>query len=54
MANWLIFEWEEKSKNKITKIWTVIAKESRIVLGQVKWHSGWRRYCFFPKKRHAL
>lgn len=48
MAKWMSFEWDENTKSKITKVWTVIANQSNFVLGQIKWHSGWRRYCFFP------
>ena len=36
---------EEKPK---TSVYSVISKSSNCELGEVKWHPGWRHYCFFP------
>lgn len=36
---------EEKSK---TKVYDVINKKEGYVLGQIKWNSSWRKYCFEP------
>lgn len=36
-------------KPKITKIWHVQTKGiNPNILGEIKWYSGWRKYCFFP------
>ena len=32
----------------ITKVWVVDAIKSNAFLGTVRWHSSWRKYCFFP------
>lgn len=31
-----------------TEIWNVLAKRTNFILGQIKWYSPWRQYCFFP------
>ena len=31
-----------------TEIWNILSKSSEFVLGQIKWYSPWRQYCFFP------
>jgi len=36
---------EEKPK---TKVWSCRNNNSGTELGIVKWHSAWRRYCYFP------
>lgn len=46
---WISFESSGETKSGITKIWTVITKDSNIVLGEIRWHSSWRRYCFLPR-----
>jgi len=46
MDEWLDFvEVERKSK---TRVYAVMSKNSRDILGQVKWYPAWRHYCFFP------
>jgi len=32
-----------------TKKWEVVGFDTKIVLGQVMWFAGWRKYCFFPQ-----
>jgi hypothetical protein len=36
------------SKVGKTARWEIYASDNQSLLGQVKWYSGWRRYCFFP------
>lgn len=31
-----------------TGVWNCLNTKSLDLLGQVKWYSGWRRYCFYP------
>jgi hypothetical protein len=38
---------EDAPKAK-TKVWKVLAKESDVLLGVVKWYGPWRQYSFFP------
>lgn len=39
---------ETPSPSGATKIIDVIAKQSGIQLGVIKWHAPWRKYCYFP------
>lgn len=32
----------------ITKVWNVLSKSSSETLGQIRWYSNWRCYCFYP------
>ena len=38
-------ETERKTK---TSVYSVISKHSDERLGEIKWYSHWRHYCFFP------
>jgi len=40
---------EEKPKTNVYAIVALNPKGVGIRLGIVKWHSGWRKYCFFPE-----
>lgn len=31
-----------------TKRWWIVSLQGGVVLGEIKWHAPWRRYCFFP------
>ena len=51
---WVQFE-EVETKTK-TKVWDAYSARDKVrgddgyaELGQVRWWSWWRRYCFFPK-----
>jgi len=47
MSKWLkYFEVEKKSK---TQVYNVSNKETNVYLGEIKWYSQWRQYCFFPE-----
>lgn len=39
---------KEASKGKKTDVYDIINSNSGGRLGQVRWYSEWRRYCFFP------
>ncbi len=39
---------EESSLSGKTKVVTITNSRSSYQLGEIKWHSHWRRYCFFP------
>ena len=47
-AKWLDFMSLGRSPSGKTERWSVHAKQGGAALGEVKWYSGWRRYCFFP------
>lgn len=44
---WIVFT--EQPQTGKTKIFDIVNKEYQQTIGQIKWYSGWRRYCFFPK-----
>jgi len=46
MSEWLDFEIIERKPK--TVVYAVLSKESRAILGEIKWHAAWRHYCFFP------
>jgi hypothetical protein len=31
-----------------TQLWQVCSKSNNALLGEIKWYSAWRQYCFFP------
>jgi len=47
MAKWIEFK-EINSAGKKTKMYTVVSKDTKDVLGIVKWYAPWRKYSFFP------
>lgn len=42
-----VFFVPESFPGRKTRLWAVYNGE--VLLGQVKWHSPWRCYCFFPQ-----
>lgn len=48
MAKWIEFELAPTPEGQKTQRFNLVAKESRIVLGEIKWFGRWRKYCFFP------
>lgn len=36
-------------KTRKTKIYNVVSKGERVILGHIYWYSRWRQYCFFPQ-----
>jgi hypothetical protein len=47
MSTWIEFD-EVASKGK-TKVWHVRNRQNNAHLGVIKWHSGWRKFAFFPE-----
>ena len=41
-------EANSRSDKVKTSIWTVCNCNTNYILGHVKWHSAWRKYCFLP------
>jgi len=46
---YIIFE-ERSSQTGVTKIIDLIAIQSKIKLGEIKWFGAWRKYAFFPNE----
>ena len=38
------------AEKRKTKVWSCVNNRSHGTLGEVKWYSPWRRYCFFPRE----
>lgn len=32
-----------------TKVYEITTKDSSSILGYIKWHGAWRKYCFYPE-----
>jgi hypothetical protein len=47
MSEYLLFREEEP--NKKTRVVRVMAKQSGLLLGIIKWYGAWRHYCYFPR-----
>ena len=47
MARWIRFAQVE-NPGRLTKVWQVITVEHGEFLGEVRWFTSWRKYCFFP------
>jgi len=47
---YLIFKQVQQTGGspKITSKWHCCNKRFGDVLGEIKWHSSWRQYCYFP------
>ena len=46
MSRYLRFELSEELPK--TKVWCIFSKTSNGYLGNIKWFSRWRQYCFYP------
>jgi hypothetical protein len=44
-GKWITFEIAGRKPK--TAVWNVLAKDGRIVLGQISWFGRWRGYAFF-------
>lgn len=40
---------ELDAENRKTRIVGIYSRSSGMLLGEIRWHSHWRQYCFFPK-----
>lgn len=48
-ANHIRFEYSQVfSHGKKLPVFVVVNRKSGSMLGQLKWYSKWRQYCFFP------
>lgn len=47
MKKYLVFDEDLLYEGK-TKVFWVINDVTDEELGQIRWHSGWRQYCFYP------
>jgi hypothetical protein len=48
------FWLNDHSSKKKTDSWEVWALSDASHIGQVRWHSPWRKYCFFPASGVAM
>ncbi len=46
-AKWIRFD-KVPNEGAKTSIHNIFNKEHGSFLGQIKWNTGWRKYCFFP------
>ncbi len=49
MSKWIRFSEPHSSKSGKTFVWTVIAIDGSVSLGEIRWLGRWRKYAFFPK-----
>ena len=42
------FTEHPKDKKRKTSKWDITHNKGAFILGEIKWHSPWRQYCFFP------
>jgi len=46
-TRYLRFEYIKLPGRK-TSTWAVVSRSSSVKLGEIRWHSPWRQYVFFP------
>lgn len=46
-SKYIRFELVETPGRK-TEVYNIMSKSTGCPLGQIKWHSPWRQYCFYP------
>jgi hypothetical protein len=47
-SKYLRFRFLGVSSSGKTNVWLVDSLKSDFLLGEIKWYSSWRQYCFFP------
>lgn len=47
-GKWVWFEFIEMSESGKTERYIVRAKQGNVMLGDIRWFAGWRKYAFFP------
>ena len=47
-AKWVYFSIAGTSQSGKTQLWYVMARQGDLYLGQIRWHSPWRKYAFYP------
>lgn len=49
MSKWITFVLLDKlDSRRLTDTWRIESKDGGFYLGEIKWYSSWRKYCFFP------
>ena len=42
--------YDDTPDNRKTKVYTLVNKENELIhLGEIKWNTCWRKYCFYPE-----
>ena len=56
-CEWISIVLVGHTRTKKTHVWWVVTNtwsgsryKTSILLGKIKWHTGWRRYAFYPEK----
>lgn len=47
-VRWIKYIQVDLRDGRKTKVWAVLTKDGRHVLGRIGWYSPWRRYVFVP------
>jgi hypothetical protein len=47
MGKWIDFDLVDLPAKNKTKIWNIRTKDSHDLIGVVRWHCPWRKYCLF-------
>lgn len=45
---WITFKLNDRRMKAKTDTWEVWSLDEASHLGQIRWYSPWRKYCFFP------
>jgi len=45
-AQWIRFVEHRQLPGRKTRAWNVLSRDGGYALGEVSWHSPWRRFCF--------
>lgn len=48
MRVWISFKLNDRRSDRKTDTWEVWSLDEASHVGQVRWYSPWRKYCFFP------
>jgi len=48
---WISFKLNDRRLKAKTDIWEVWSLDEASHIGQVRWYSPWRKYCFFPSSQ---
>ena len=49
MSKWIEFIEKEIPGNRKTKSWFIQNTQSKTVIGWIHWHTGFRKYSFYPE-----
>src|SRR5271166_3300384 len=50
MSKWIEFHEHPRPAPIKTKLWYVVTKDRGSYLGEIRWHSPWRKYVFYPSE----